>query len=78
MIAQKQGTEHPTSVLSHQQQFHSDPCSPTPDRSLVPCFSSLEKVRAEEVVVFRKTIVFLNIGRLLGHDAGCRLEWRGQ
>lgn len=57
-------TEHPSSVLS----YRFDPCTPNPDRSLVPCFSSLEKIRAEEMVVFRKTIIPLNVGRLLGHD----------
>lgn len=64
--AQEQSTKHPS-----QQQIRSDPCTPTPDLSLIPCFSSLKKVRAEEVVVFRKTIVLLNIGRLLVHDARC-------
>lgn len=64
--AQEQSTEHQS-----QQQIRSDPCTPTPDLSLIPCFSSLKKVRAEEVVVFRKTIVLLNVGRLLVHDARC-------
>ncbi|MCH1933133.1 hypothetical protein L9G16_23600, partial [Shewanella sp. A25] len=50
---------------------HENLCDPEANPRTTTCDKGhfvLEKIRAEEMVVFRKTVIPLNVGRRLGHD----------